>query len=606
MQSIPMKSFCHLPARDGIGSGNFAIGGTLDRNGRMLEFLTFNPSTLGAYLRPLQGIRLTFLHNDTRIPDAECATRHVDRAWPFQRAGYADHRLGDVRIEAELFAPLAFDDEATSSLPALLLTLHIHTDAPGTPLPRIEVDLSATMPEGSPATFPDGAAWQDDEGWIGATLSSGTGEVAHTETGILLTPQGDGTAFRLALTIHDGGNRAAADFPHAAAVGAHALREFDTLRDATRALESRLPFSGDPELDTYLRWYTTAAVLLTRLLRDGTVLTLGYTSLNQRDSFWTCWAHLDLWPTLERRMIDISAAHQQENGRIPTCILNRIERDDDLDIQLYYILRVFRFHDAHPDAAFLQHHWPHILRGLAYTASRDTDGGGLPVQGSFWGDWKDVSGVDGRKYAPHVCLLYIAVLQRAVGYARESNDADALPRLQSALDNAVARTNAPLNDGGLWNGGFYEQRWHVGREDGRLLQDQVVGILFNAMPPERATSVLDCLKDAVCPHGVRETWLYWPDDFGNGMYKRGGQYHNGGVWSWLNFAQAMAEVSVGRTQDAVDCIRRVGRADLQAQGDWSPHEFVDAETGENRGPPIQGWSAACYGAMKMLAAAKPS
>ncbi len=129
-------------------------------------------------------------------------------------------------------------------------------------------------------------------------------------------------------------------------------RFWEILAAATERLSARMPTTGDAELDEYLRWYTSAGVAMTRVLKDGTALTMGYHELNQRDSFWTTWVHLVWWPTLERRMIEESVWGQRPDGKVPTTILPLIEREDDVDINCYFILRGLRYVRFHQDDEF--------------------------------------------------------------------------------------------------------------------------------------------------------------------------------------------------------------------------------------------------------------
>ena len=59
-----------------------------------------------------------------------------------------------------------------------------------------------------------------------------------------------------------------------------------------------LPTVGDAKTDSSLRWFTQSAVLLTKGAQTN-VLTMGYVELNQRDSFWTSWLHVKLWPAID-------------------------------------------------------------------------------------------------------------------------------------------------------------------------------------------------------------------------------------------------------------------------------------------------------------------
>ena len=69
------------------------------------------------------------------------------------------------------------------------------------------------------------------------------------------------------------------------------------------------------------------------------------------------------------------------------------------------------------------------------------------------------------------------------------------------------------------------------------LQDQCVGILFDLIPPERREAILDTLAGNRTPHGVRETWPYFPQRV---WVTNRAVYHNGGIWPWLSFVDAWA------------------------------------------------------------------
>ena len=54
-------------------------------------------------------------------------------------------------------------------------------------------------------------------------------------------------------------------------------------------------------------------------------------------------------------------------------------------------------------------------------------------------------------------------------------------------------------------------------------------------------------------------------------------------------------INLGRKAEAIDLIKRVGRADIINSGDWSPNEHINSLTGENLGFHIQGWNSALFG-----------
>lgn len=123
-----------------------------------------------------------------------------------------------------------------------------------------------------------------------------------------------------------------------------------------------------------------------------------------------------------------------------------------------------------------------------------------------------------------------------------------------------------------------------------------MGLLFDVVPAERCETILETLSGNRTPYGVRETWPYFPPEFG---YEPG-CYHNGGIWPWLSFVDAWARYRVGRPEEALAIVRDVAHSDLVANGDGVPHEYLNADTGENRGFPLQGWNASLFGLLTFL------
>ena len=333
-------------------------------------------------------------------------------------------------------------------------------------------------------------------------------------------------------------------------------------------------------------------VALTRCTAKGQVVTLGYCELNQRDSYWASWLHLVLFPTAERTMIEESIAGMRPGGKIPTCLLPRIDRKDDIDINAFFLLRCYRYLKYSHETDLLRTHWDAIKTAADWLLSRDLEGTGLPVQTSTWADWKDVSGVEGRKYSPYACLAYIAAMRRVAEMAGMMDDSEARARYAAAAEKAYRRINLPREQGGLWNGRYYCQLWEDGRIDDRLLQDQSVGILLGVIPRSRSLSVVRALnRTSRTPWGIAETWPYYEKDFG---YEPG-TYHNGGVWPWLSFADDWGRLRLGRRKEALDLVKTVARADLAESGDWAANEHLDSRTGENLGFQLQGWNAGLFG-----------
>ena len=100
------------------------------------------------------------------------------------------------------------------------------------------------------------------------------------------------------------------------------------------------------------------SISLTKWTDKDEVVTMGYHELNQRDSYWTSWTHLVFYKRLEQKMIEESIAWQQPSGKIPTTILPLIEREDDLDINAFFILRIARFYQFYHCKQELLTYWP--------------------------------------------------------------------------------------------------------------------------------------------------------------------------------------------------------------------------------------------------------
>jgi glycogen debranching enzyme len=384
-------------------------------------------------------------------------------------------------------------------------------------------------------------------------------------------------------------SRAAADHADLPALFDGVREDMEELETATAGFPALLPSSDDEEIDEALRWYMTAGVMLTRVLKDDTTLTMGYAELNQRDSFWTSFMHLYYWPEAERRMLVESAAAVSEDGKVPTCILPLIEREDDIDINEYFLLRVGRYHREYSDLDFLASLFPFCQKAMQYLIGRCEEGSSLPAQQSFWADWKDIGAMEGRRFGPHFVLLYLAALKEMSFVAGELGETAQAEAWDAAYAAADKEANLPVAQGGLWNGQYYVNVWRDGHKDDALLEDQMVAGAWGVIPPERFAGIRAALNDAnEQPWGVRETFPYYPaEEFGY----EGGDYHNGGVWPWLNFADAVARCRYGHCEDSSRILREVAEWDLKAAGDFLPHENLHGETGEGIRKYVQGWDA---------------
>lgn len=230
---------------------------------------------------------------------------------------------------------------------------------------------------------------------------------------------------------------------------------------------------------------------------------------------------------------------------------------------------------------------------MDWVTSRDMEHTGIPQQVSFWGDWKDVRYMQDRKYSPFVAMLYLAALDQMQSMAEVCGDTERRQQYAKLYSQTYESVNRGTDKGGMWNGSYYDQVWKDGSTRGLLCQDQMVGVLYDVIPRERAYSIVEALnKYALTPYGICNQYPYLPD-----VEYPEATYHNGAMWPWVSFMDCWARFRLGRSNEAIDLLQRVFRADIEDSGDFVPNEDINTLTGENLGFTVQGWNANLFGLM---------
>lgn len=579
------------PIEGGYPIANFAMTVNVAENGDMYGQILQNEGKLGGWLVNRGAIELAVEKNGRVEKLSQFKDTKIRRVFPMVEAEYEKSNLLASNISLKTFCPLAVNDLETSSLPVLMLEVECTNPT------KKEESFSLTLrPNGE---LDKQLVWNEHEsytvvgndGFVMAADAEAVWGGSVFRIPVTLNAK-ERKTIRVAISMYDSDWISAGQFSSADEVVNYAYRMWNVLETKTQEFSQAIPDTGIEDVDTYLRWYMIPAVSLTRYNKKGEILTLGYTELNPRDSYWTTWVHLVLFKDAERKMIEECLASVTPAGKMPTTILPLIEREDDLDINAFLILRAARFYQFYHEKNKLKAYWPTLKKAMEWLISRDTKGKGLPRQVSFWGDWKDVSGVTEREYSPFSCLIYLAALKQMMYLGRECDDVTAVKRFEEVYRKGYEALNKHVDDGGMWNGKYYCQLWKDGSVNDKLLEDQTIGILFDVVPQERALMIMESLNEmSLTPYGVAETFPYYPEEFG---YEPA-TYHNGAVWPWVSFMDCWARIRLGQRKDAIDIIKRVGHADIIASGDWSANEHINSLTGENLGFHIQGWSAALFG-----------
>lgn len=579
------------PAAGGYPIANFALTVNVSEQGDMYGQVLQNVGKLGGWLLDCGPVRVELEKDGKKEMLSQFKDKDIRRVFPFVEAEYAKSSHISSNIKLKTFCPLAVNDAETSSLPVLMLEMECTNPT------RKEETFTIVVKPGNEIC---GQMSSDNDGKRNVASNGNFAVAADVDA------EWSGNVFRvpvvlkgkemktvrIAISLYDSDWISARNFASAGEVVKHACSVWDILETKTEEFSQAIPETGIEDVDTYLRWYMVPAISLTRYNKKGEILTMGYMELNPRDSYWTTWVHLLLYKDAERKMIEECLAAVSPAGKMPTTILPVIEREDDLDINAFLILRAARFYQLYHEKDKLLSYWPVLKKAMDWLISRDTKGKGLPRQVSFWGDWKDVKGVEDREYSPFSALVYLAALKKMMYMGEECGDSVAIEKYEDAYRKGYDILNKPVEEGGMWNGRYYCQLWKNGSVNDKLLEDQTIGILFDVVPRDKALKIIESLNEmSLTPYGVAETFPYYPKEFGLDP----ATYHNGAVWPWVNFMDCWARIRLGQKDDAIDIIKRVGRADIIASGDWSANEHINSLTGENLGFHIQGWSAALFG-----------
>lgn len=579
------------PAAGGYPIANFALTVNVSEQGDMYGQVLQNVGKLGGWLLDRGPVRVELEKDGKKETLSQFKDKDIRRVFPFVEAEYAKSSHISSNIKLKTFCPLAVNDAETSSLPVLMLEMECTNPT------RKEETFTIVVKPGNEIC---GQMSSDNEGKRSVASNGSFAVAADVDAEwsgnafrVPVTLKGkEMKAVRIAISLYDSDWISARSFASAGEVVEHACSVWDILETKTEEFSQAIPETGIEDVDTYLRWYMVPAISLTRYNKKGEILTMGYMELNPRDSYWTTWVHLLLYKDAERKMIEECLAAVSPAGKMPTTILPVIEREDDLDINAFLILRAARFYQLYHEKDKLLSYWPVLKKVMDWLISRDTKGKGLPRQVSFWGDWKDVKGVEDREYSPFSALVYLAALKKMMYMGEECGDSVAIEKYEEAYRKGYDIVNKPVEEGGMWNGRYYCQLWKNGSVNDKLLEDQTIGILFDVVPRDKALKIIESLNEmSLTPYGVAETFPYYPKEFGLDP----ATYHNGAVWPWVNFMDCWARIRLGQKDDAIDIIKRVGRADIIASGDWSANEHINSLTGENLGFHIQGWSAALFG-----------
>lgn len=525
-------------APNAINASNFVLSGSLDPSGMILPFVFFNPPELGPWLHHFCQCDAYVKENGNFTKIAQIPKVSSDLAWPTPHIEYN-------YFTSRVWAPCVFNSVFKTSIPVIFIEFEAEN-----PITAMFAITGANQEKGKNLLFSS-----DD---------FGNQFVLHADNKSTLT--GDHLIF--AVVAWNDNLFVASKYNSAEDMMSKI--NFITLKSETFGFETHLP-KVKPEHRILMNQEIVAGITLTRTIKSGEIITMGYCELNQRDSYWTSFLHLVCFPQAEVRMIDESCAGQLSTGKIPTTLLPLIEREFDIDITAYFVLRIVRFFRYYKNLPLALKWVKNAYSGILYLKSL-LDTNNVPFARDFWADWKDIQGLNDRLYGPHFVLLVKAAIKEYNWLAKQLG---------------LPEDPIEINIDPIWNGRFFVDVTKDGTVDNRFHEDQMIPTMWNVCDQEMYESILQKAEELEGPYGLPETYPFYPPEFG---YKQG-EYHNGGIWPWVAFADAACRISYGNKESGERILIKVATSDIITFGDLCPNEFINGINGVGQGHFIQGWNA---------------
>lgn len=548
-----------------INISNFSLSGGINTFGTILPSLSFNPPLLGGFLIDIAHFDFLIFNGDDYVPLHDTDISDAIFYWPIPKLSYKQY---DLTVRA--FSPISFNDIKTTSLPILFIELSSLKDF------SIIMDYNLIRNNSI-----------SKQTTLSFFVSTDNGPfIEQNEDRVLM----NGKHIILSIVVWHN-NLYSSNF-YSSAIDMINKIDFHELLSKTIAISNYLP-EVRPEEQILLNQEIVPAFSLTRVMKNSQLITMGYCELNQRDSYWTSFVHLLLFKEAEITMINESCQGQLESGKIPTTLLPLIEREFDIDISAYFVLRIVRFvryyyDESRDQTCRMALQWiGHARKAIDYLYSL-LDKNNIPFARDFWADWKDVKGMNNRLYGPHFVLLTKAAIKEYKWlYFTLKNYCQDHSIDSNHFFHKTPFTEVDINADLLWNGQYYQDIMRDGSSDKRFHQDQLICELWNICGENRFQSMLKCAEQNQNQFGLPETVPFYPDSFGYQI----GDYHNGGIWPWLSFADAAARMSAGYFESGEKLLLDVCKADILLDNDLCSNEFLNGITGKSGGHRIQGWNA---------------
>jgi uncharacterized protein (DUF608 family) len=335
---------------------------------------------------------------------------------------------------------------------------------------------------------------------------------------------------------------------------------------ADTSLGDPLAFAWSSQLSTLIAntWWT----------RDGSYAIwegLGCCGLSTMDvDYQGSFPVVALFPELKLGQMRQSIRFQNSKGQVPHTYAGDVERVDDgflrVDMNPQFVMMVCRDFLWTGDKSYLKEMWPHVEKAMAFTASLDTNGDGLPDRDAAvqtYDQWRM------RGTPAYIASLWLGALRAGVYLADELGNASEADAWKTLLERASANF-----DRALFNGTYYSLWVDGAQRDELCMTDQISGEWFTQMiglPTTISRKNLDTAIERIYKYNFNpEFGLHnaTAPKRGSGLLALN-NLQAGGLWSGIEFAFASFLMGQGRYEDGARVVEAVHRRYLRAGRPWN-------------------------------------
>lgn len=323
-----------------------------------------------------------------------------------------------------------------------------------------------------------------------------------------------------------------------------------------------------------------------------------------RDTGWSLRGYLAVGDyAFAKTAIDNFLAHQARNvpgvtdGELPMIISGKAFLHSttygSADSTFLFPWAIREYVNATGDLAYLKRRWKQITALVDWGMKKDLDGDGfvehgftgvatkLPILDSTWMDH-----IDRRKSANDVQALFYESLVVGCDLARLAGDAASEAKWKKRADELKAAINREY-----WNpdsGFYFDTIRKDGSKDPSIRPNALVLVLAGVAEEEKARLVVERLEkdDMTSAWGVRTLSTLDP------KYQPA-LYHDGAVWPLVTGWMALAELRLGRREQALRYVRMMAERIIEENG-----MFAETYRGDRPEPfnscILQAWSAGMY------------